>query len=99
MFTLIANRKFYLPEGLTGSTACLETAATVRADILDPQERNGDRHHLGCRGRDSGDVHFSVPRCNSTPATACASFRPSGLDATANDFSINFAARKGSIGD
>ena len=29
MFTLIANRKFYLPEGLTGSTACLETAATA----------------------------------------------------------------------
>ena len=97
-FTLVANRKFFLPAGLTGSVARLETAAT--ADLSFAIRKNGTAF---------GTVTFVAGSLAGTFTLADAVqfdvgdrlrvLRPTVLDDTALDFSINFAARKGSIGE
>jgi hypothetical protein len=98
MFTLIANRRFYLPEGLIGSAASLQTATTGALTLS-----------VRKNATEIGTISIAAGATVATFALGAAVqfeagdrmriLRPPGLDATAKDFSVNFAARKGSIGD
>lgn len=98
MFTLIANRKFYLPAGLTGSIASLETAATAALTFSIRKNATEIGSISVAAGATAATLAFSAA-VQFDAGDRLRVLRPSGLDATAKDFSVNFAARKGSIGD
>jgi hypothetical protein len=97
MFAFVANRAFYLPSGLTGSIARLETATTGALSFS-----------IRKNGTEIGTVEFAASATAGTftfpSSVQFASgdrlrvLRDSMIDTTAADFSINFAARKGTIG-
>lgn len=98
MFTLIANRKFYLPEDLTGSTASLDTAATAALSFSIRKNATEIGTIAVAAGATAATFAFPVG-VQFDAGDRLRVLRPSGLDATAKDFSVNFAARKGVIGD
>jgi len=98
MFTLIANRKFYLPESLTGSMASLETAATA-ALTLSIRKNATEIGTLSVAAGTTAATFAFPAGVQFDTGDRLRVLRPSALDATAKDFSVNFAARKGSAGD
>jgi hypothetical protein len=97
MFTFVANRAFYLQAGLSGSVARLETAATGALSFS-----------IRKNATEIGKVEFATSATTGTftfPAAIQFAagdrlrvLRDTAVDDTAADLSINFAARKGTIG-
>lgn len=98
MFTLIANRKFYLPQGLAGSAACLETAATSALTFSIRKNATEIGTMSVAAGATAATFTFGSA-VQFDGGDRLRVLRPSSLDATASDFSINFAARQGAIGE
>jgi hypothetical protein len=97
MFTFLANRKFFLPDGLAGSSASLETAATAALTFSIRKNATEIGTISIAAGATAAAFAFATP-VQFDAGDRLRVLRPAALDATAKDFSVNFAARKGTFG-